>query len=212
MSVPKTYLLTAPSDCDDLFGRGMASSELVRKLKKLNQTVWVESEYEGNTFGIWSPGKTTGITCLWHGFPGRKDRSKKISAFIPGVIPEFTQLDEKGFVMQLGWRRILQKAVWYKAAMQVDIEKAFGVTLDVRRGAEDGVCFDCRKQGKMTKATSANNLCDFHSQLLKQVDKAESFKNDLKWLRRKYTCQQLPLPAASSLMDSPTKPSSALSG
>ena len=211
MSVPRTYLLTAPSDSFNTFGQGKSSADMILKLKKINPRVWVESEYASNTFGIWSPGDRLGITCLWVGFPGSKTQSRKISGYKPGVLPEFTQLDPAGQIITLGWRRILEKAVQRGAARQVDVEKAFGVTLDIKEGAEDGYCPDCAMKGHKVKARSSGNLCNFHAGLVKQVEQSRQQKRDLAYLRRN-VCQSTPSKVRSALTDSRQIPVSASSG
>lgn len=182
--IPKTYLLTAPGGSGNKHGTGMLSSKMIAGLKKLNPTIWVEADYCGYPDGVWYPGRYTGLTCLWFGRPGNKDGSKKISGFVPGIIPEFTILNEKGMVETLGWRRILEKAIKFKAVRRAAVEKLFGVTLDIQDGHPDLWCRDCMRKGKQVKATSANNLCDMHSRIVKNVSKANDFKSDLKWLRR----------------------------
>ena len=190
--------MTAPSDSDTLFGSGMSSASLVEKLQKINKTVWIEDRYRD---GVWYPGKSVGLTCIWYGVRHDTRRSKKISGVIPGVIPEFTQIDEKGFIMHLGWRRILEKSIKYGAARRADVERVFGVTLDISDDV-DGWCPDCKKAGRNVKSTGSMNLCHFHTKLVGMVANARQSKRDLSWLERKLGCPQLLSKAKSSLKDS----------
>ena len=87
------------------FGAAMSSDDMIRGLRQINGMISVWDEHPAN---IWFPGKTT-MSCLWLGDPGGK--SKKISAFHYGAVPEFTQMNPDGSIMIKGWRAIFDAVI-----------------------------------------------------------------------------------------------------
>jgi len=177
MPVPDTYLLTVPDIKVDPFGRCISSTEMVRKLKKINPLILCADTFSSST---WYPGKSLGGTCLWYGGIGGTNR--KITAFRHGPIPEWTQLDEKGEIITRGWRDIFKRVVGSKSARALDIEKSFGIDLGV--DGLDSFCSWCRKSNKKIKATSASGYCDMHERVRLTVEKARQFKQERLYQRR----------------------------
>jgi len=138
MSVPDTYLLTVPDIKDDPFGRCFASTEILRKLKKINPLILASDQFSSS---IWYPGKSLGGFCLWYGeISGMK---KKICAMRHGPVPEWTQLDDKGEIITTGWRDVFKRVVNFGAARALDIERSFGIDLGI--SGKDSYCSWCRK-------------------------------------------------------------------
>ena len=177
MSVPDTYLLTVPDVKDDPFGRCISSTDIIRKLKKINPLILTWEEFSP---GVWYPGRSLGITCLWYKHIGR--RKHKITGIRHGPVPEWTQLDEKGEIITKGWRRIFEKVIKIKAATKESIEQSFGVTLTTK--AEDTLCKWCRRSGKTENSTSASGFCDMHERVRLQVEKSRQLKQEAKYQRR----------------------------
>lgn len=156
MTVPSTYLHTAPSGSgDDSLGNAIDANVMLRKLKALNPRIsfqqrLVTSEYNGESIGS---------TCMWVGEPGGV--SRKVTAFNMGQIPEFTLLAPDGHIVLKGWRAIFERVIRVAGVKRADIERAFGVTLEA--GERDRVCQQCiRESGKVVKVTGADLLCNFH--------------------------------------------------
>jgi len=177
MPAPETYLLTVPDIKDDPLGRCITSTDIIRKLNKINPLIIEWKEY---TPGIWYPGMRLGITCLWYKHIGRKGH--KITGIRHGPVPEWTQLDDKGEVITLGWRRIFSKVIKRKAATTEQIEQAFGVTIAL--GGMDSLCSWCRKSAKTVKATSPSGYCDMHERVRLQVVRSGQLKDEAKYQRR----------------------------
>jgi len=177
MSVPDTYLLTVPDIKDDPFGRCISSTEMVRKLKKINPLILCADQFSSD---VWYPGKSLGGTCLWYGEIGGKKR--KICAIRHGPIPEWTQLDEKGEIITRGWRDLFKRVVKYGKVSQHDIESSFGVSLAI--GEADTFCSWCRKGNKFVKATCASGYCDMHDRVRLQVEHARQVKQENLYQRR----------------------------
>lgn len=133
---------------------------------------------------IWSSQLFGQDTCLWVGGYNDKATSRKISSIPIGMIPEFTQLGPKGEVVALGWRRIFSKVRQVAKIPQAHIENAFGVSLEVQ--GSDGFCWSCKKVGKLVKATSKGQQCDFHRQVLDRVRQASRLKEDNKQRSARY--------------------------
>lgn len=177
MSVPNTYLLTAPANMDDdPFGRGMSSDTLVRGLQDINPQIWVEPYFEG----IWYPGKATGITCLWVGSHKDKRHSSKLTAFTPGVIPEFTQVDGTGLILSLGWRQIFEKVIKHGGAPRYAIENKFRLSLDISSD-DGGYCEKCRSGGRKVPSEK-DGRCGFHNTLREQVRQIKAMKADAEYV------------------------------
>ncbi len=177
MSVPETYLLTVPDIKDDPFGRCFASTEILKKLKKINPLILASDQFSSS---IWYPGKSLGGFCLWYGeISGRK---KKICAMRHGPVPEWTQLDEKGEIITRGWRDVFKRVIKFGAVRALDIEKSFGINLEV--SGEDSYCSWCRKGNKFVKATSASGYCDMHERVRLQVEHARQVKQENLYQRR----------------------------
>ena len=177
MSVPDTYLLTVPDIKDDPFGRCFASTEILRKLKKINPLILASDQFSSS---IWYPGKSLGGLCLWYGeINGIK---KKITAMRHGPVPEWTQLDDKGEIITTGWRDIFKRIIKFGAVRAEDIESSFGVSLVV--SGQDAFCSWCRKRARMVKATSASGYCDVHERVRKQVEHARQVKQETLYQRR----------------------------
>ncbi len=177
MSVPDTYLLTVPDIKDDPFGRCFASTEILRKLKKINPLILASDQFSSS---IWYPGKSLGGFCLWYGeINGIK---KKICAMRHGPVPEWTQLDEKGEIITRGWRDVFKRVVAYGAAKTLDIERAFGIHLEV--SGRDTYCSWCRKSALRVKATVSSGYCDMHERVRLQVERARQTKQEQSYQRR----------------------------
>lgn len=164
--------MTAPEDKDP-FGRGISSHLFLRKLKKINPKIWSAKYYTAKTTGMGVDGWNT---CLWVGPKGNTKHSRKISGYVTGVIPEFTQIGFDGKYAVLGWRRILQKAIKRKAIRAIDAEVAFSISMEI--SGTDSLCISCTRMGKSIKATSKNNQCDFHRNLLDLVAQKNQQKSD----------------------------------
>ncbi len=177
MTVARTYLKTAPSDSENKFGMAIDAHTIITKLKKLNPNIHVWQQFGDQLY----PGKQTGGTCMWIGEPG--GTSTKITAFHMGQVPEFTQLDEKGAITVKGWRAIFDRVIRIAKVRRVDIEKAFGVTLEA--GESDRICQQCaRAHGKIVKVSGKDLLCNFHLGVKRNVDKTLDFRGELKYQRK----------------------------
>ncbi len=177
MSVPDTYLLTVPDIKDDPFGRCFASTEILRKLKKINPLIMASDSFYASA---WYPGKSLGGFCLWYGeINGRK---KKICAMRHGPVPEWTQLDDKGEIITKGWRDLFKRIAAFGAVRALDIERAFGIDLGI--AGKDSYCSWCRKSAKTVKATCSSGYCDMHERVRLQVVKAAQVKTEKLYQRR----------------------------
>lgn len=183
MAVADTYLLTAPHDMDAL-GRAFSHIDIIRKVKKINPRVWADLHYPP---GVWWPGIKDGITSMYVGpQPGVKcPLTRKVTAFTPGMIAEHTQLDPEGHVVSLGWRFIFERLVKARVCRHADLEKAFGVSLDINKEDKGGLCPDCKKMGKDVRSTSKKGRCDMHAGLAKNVERQKEMDRHLKWLTEK---------------------------
>jgi len=178
MAPPNTYLLGSP-DVKDPFGRAIMSSDLVKGLKELNPTI---RAWEQHTPHLWWPGKAAGISTLWLGQSGGK--SRKITAFKYGPIPEFTQTEPSGAIITKGWRAIFEKVVRCKAVSRRALELKFRVDLGLEK-PDKKYCLTCRKNGSMFKAENASGLCDLHEHLRKRIAHVQAQKaRRLEHLRR----------------------------
>lgn len=177
--LPNTYLLCAPNDEDPL-GVGMSSKRLISGLRNCNANIIAPTP---DMFDCWYPGREFKMTCAWLGRPSAPG-SLKLFAFKMGVLPEHTQLEPGGKIINLGWRALLSKAVASGAVTRRAVEREFKVTLE--REGKDKLCPPCMKMGKQVKATSAGNVCDFHHFLNKKVRLRQSMTSDLRYLIRRY--------------------------
>lgn len=176
--LPKTYLLTAPMDVENAFGRGLHHADLVKRLIALNRRLDIPLP---EACPWWYPGKKAGMTSIWVG-EAFKATSKKICAFHLGEIPEFTQIDDEGNIIRRGWRAILQKVIKSRAITKAAAEKAFAVTLDY--DGFDGACVRCRREGTVRAGSPKDGLCAFHSEIEMVSVSAQETKKEKAWLRQ----------------------------
>ena len=149
--IPKTYLLTAPSDALDPLGRSMSHTEVIRLLKLANPSLYIPTE------GWQTWGKD--LTSIWTGVP-LQPGSKKICAFRLGMIPEFTQIGPDSRVIARGWRAILERVVAMRAAKRTDLERLFNVTMGF--DGRDKNCYRCRRFGVVAPSDSPGGMCKLH--------------------------------------------------
>jgi len=144
----------------DPFGEAIPSDDLIKGLRQINANINVNSEHAAN---VWYPGKNT-MSCLWLGDPGGK--SKKISAFHYGAIPEFTQLNpEDGSIMIKGWRAIFDAVIRSRAATQAQVERKFRVSLETILGADER-CIKCVRAGRSRRHNGGQlRLCSPHEHI-----------------------------------------------
>ena len=176
MPLPNTYLLGAPSDARNPFGEGMLSSDIIRGLKQANGNVVVPlpEHYER-----WYPGKKGGITCVWVGPPGAPT-SVKVCALRLGMVPEFTQLDAAGDIIDLGWRAVLEKAIRARVASRRRLERIFKVNLN--HDGKDKDCAWCRKEGVVgVTASHGSGLCDIHEDVRLNVAGVRPIRDEWQW-------------------------------
>ena len=124
----------------------------------------------------WWPGREKGVSCLWLGEPGGK--STKISACTHGPFTEFTQLSPDGGIMAKGWRGIFEAVIKCGGATRMSLEKEFKVDLGIDHNASTGYCEGCMKMGIKAKGHGVRNMCNMHSQLEKNVEKALDSKRE----------------------------------
>lgn len=178
MSLPKTRLLVAPSDALDPFGNGMHSSDLLKGLRRisLNFNMPLPEHYSH-----WYPGAVFDMTTLWYGRPHDKD-SKKICAIKLGVIPEFTQVDSDGYIIDYGWRALLRRCVRAKVATKYAIERQFSISLD--EDAVDPDCPQCLQDGiRGVKAEHKSGMCDTHETVRINVAEHKEHQDEQEWLK-----------------------------
>ena len=197
MGVPQTYLMTIPDIKGDPFGRAISSADLVRGLKKIDPRIVAYEQYSP---GVWYPGKFCGASCLW--FYGPKGRAK-ISAFIPGPIPEWTQLDGKA-IFNKGWREIFRCVIKYAKVRPLAIERQFHIDLGI-----DGTtryCTRCLRHGEYIEVHSASRLCNLHMRVNKRVWLASQFKDENAYQLRSGKCPSSALKGSPKKAASPTVP------
>jgi len=118
---------------------------------------------------------------MWIGEPGGV--SRKITAFCMGQIPEFTLLAPDGNIIIKGWRAIFERVIRIAGIKRIDIEKAFGVTLEA--GEDDQTCQQCiRESGKIVKVKSKHLLCNFHLGVLRSVTQELDRRGEVKYQRK----------------------------
>lgn len=172
--LPKSYLLTAPSDLENTFGNPLHSTDLVKGLRRINPQLCVPLPEHYR----WYPGQKMGMTTLWLGMPGE---GKKISAFRLGPIPEFTQLGPTGQLVSKGWRQIMLRCMDAKVVTARQLEREFKVVLET--DGRDGTCTKCRKEGRLIAATSDHRLCDIHAANVATVKKGRESRKEGAWNR-----------------------------
>ena len=155
MAVPHTYLLVPPDgEAGDFFGRGLNSSELAERLRKINPLIVTSEVWANGPTQILSAQHLPGITCLWLG-------PAKITSMRIGVLPEYTQQGPDGLEVCKGWRAILEKVIKCGAATRGQVEQAFGVTLALM--PKSLMCQECLRRGKRRKHNGGvRQLCRFH--------------------------------------------------
>jgi hypothetical protein len=166
VSNPSTHLLVAPSDATDLVGQGIPSSKLIRKLIKLNSTLFCPDIKDEKHIEGWE-----GVTSLWIGVPGGGGRP--ICGIKLGMIPEWTQIDEKGILITKGWRAIFEKIIRAGAVTRLQVETEFVVTLG--DGERDrNLCSVCVKEGNREMSNGgARGYCDMHDVVYTAVAEAK---------------------------------------
>lgn len=160
MAVPHTYLLVPPpGEAEDFFGRGIHSSDVVARLKKINPRIVTNEPVDAGRTLIPTARALPGITCLWLGEAG--GTAQKITSMRIGVLPEYTQLGPDGLEVCKGWRAIFEKVIKSGAARREQIERAFGVTLALM--PETLLCRECLRRGKRRKNNGGvHQNCKFH--------------------------------------------------
>ena len=170
MSIKGTYLLTAPSDAADALGQTMTSHDLVKGLRQCNNNLTIP---DPSVFP-WYPGQANGHTSLWLGEPFR---GRKITVFRLGAIPEWTQVDPRGIIIERGWRAVLIKAIRSRVVTKAQVERVFRISMDIV--GYDNCCQQCRREGLgFVKANGVSGLCDTHDHAWKQIEKAKRQKKE----------------------------------
>lgn len=172
MAVPNTPLMVAPSDAPDLLGRVMQSSDLIRRLIKLNPRIFCPDINDNNHIEGWH-----GITSIWLGTPTgndpRKTAARPICGIRLGQIPEWTQITSEGILITKGWRAIFDKVIKSGAATQLQLEKEFGVTL-VYEGANAPLCPKCIVAGERNVSDGGKRgYCETHDQTYETAARAK---------------------------------------
>jgi hypothetical protein len=110
------------------------------------------------------------VTTLWFGDQPGGPTAKKITAYTPGPIPEWTQIGPFGDIIAKGWRAIFYKVVRSGAATRAQIEKEFNVSLAVL-GRERRLCPRCMRESGARRPTNggARGLCDFHDDVVRDA-------------------------------------------
>lgn len=166
MSNLSTHLLVAPSDATDLFGQGIASSDLIRRLIKINPALFCPDIKDDKHIEGWQ-----GVTSLWLGHP--EGGGRPLCGIKLGMIPEWTQIDEKGILITKGWRAIFEKIIRARAVTRLQVETEFAVTLgDGERDTK--LCSRCVREGKREASNGgARGFCDTHDVVYAAVDEAK---------------------------------------
>src|SRR3990167_7337475 len=165
--IPKTHLLVAPSTERDLIGRTIPSSELIRGLIKLNPSLFCPDIKDEKHIEGWG-----GVTSLWLGQPDGGGRP--ICGIKLGLIPEWTQIDERGVLITKGWRAIFDRVVKSGAVRQTQIEMAFNVTLGLGE-ADANLCLGCTREGRREPTNGGvRRMCDIHDGAYTAAARAKS--------------------------------------
>ena len=170
MATPKTYLYVAPHDADNLFGASIMAHDLVSGLRRINPNIVADLAFPS---GVWSPGLEASeiITCLWLGH----SRKRKITGFSMGPVPEYTQIDQHGTILQKGWRAIFERCIRMRACSRFAIERQFHV--DLTTGGKDKNCVRCLAVGVRRKAFHASEtLCGIHNSAVRGARRAVAHK------------------------------------
>lgn len=176
MPLPNTALLVAPSDMTDPFGAGMHSTILLAGLRRLNNNITAPLPEH---YTHWYPGAAYDMTTLWVGKP-HSPEGKKICALRLGVLPEFTQVDSDGYIIDKGWRAILRKCVRCRAVTKHAVERQFKIDLD--SDGRDPDCPGCIQLGhRGVKGEHASGLCDTHEYARLAVLQARELKAEAAW-------------------------------
>ena len=188
MALKSSYLLTAPSDAVDALGVTMTSVDLIKGLRQCNANLTVP---DPSVFP-WYPLQMNGHTSMWIGEPFK---GRKITVLRLGAIPEWTQLDPTGLIIELGWRRILTKAIRAKAVTKRQIERVFKISMDV--DGASGYCQQCRREGLgFVKSNSKSGMCDTHAHAYGQVSSARRQKKDAPLALRDLASHESRLPVS----------------
>jgi hypothetical protein len=153
----------------------MTGHALIKGLRKINPKIRVPSPQDR-----YRTPQFKGIVGIYLGEPGAPG-SRYITAFHLGSVPEWTQLDENGALIQKGWRAVFEKVVRARAATVAQIERAFRVSLyyvDERL-----LCSYCLRRGDRNLHNGgAMKMCDFDEQLYRGIktDKAEAPERELR--------------------------------
>jgi hypothetical protein len=164
MGIPSTPLMVAPSDAPNPLGRTIPSSDLIRRLIKLNPRIFCPDINDANHIEAWH-----GVTSLWLGEPGGGGRP--ICGIRLGPIPEWTQISEEGILITKGWRAIFDKVIRSGAATRYAIEVEFGLTIS--DGPRDALCGRCVREGRREPANGGmRGYCDTHDDIQDVVMRA----------------------------------------
>ncbi len=173
---PGTYLYSAPSgiSIEAALGRAIPSHDLVKGLQRINPRIKAWQQYPA---GVFYPGKNhedqkgnviaQGVTTLWIGDEPGGPRARKITAYTPGPIPEWTQIGPFGDLIAKGWRAIFAKVVRTGAATHRQIEREFKLSLTVD-GKEKKLCPRCIRESGARRRNNggARGLCTFHESVV----------------------------------------------
>ena len=159
--------MVAPSDAPNLLGRVIQSSDLIRRLIKLNRTIFCPDINDANHSESWH-----GVTSLWLGTPDGGGRP--ICGIRLGPVPEWTQISDEGILITKGWRAIFDKVIRSNAISRSAIEEEFGVTLS--DGSRDaGLCPKCIKEGRREATDGgARGYCADHNEVYDSVARAKA--------------------------------------
>ena len=183
-----TYLLTAPSDAVDALGVTMMSSDLIKGLRNCNNNLTVP---DPSVFP-WYPGQANGHTSMWLGEPFK---GKKITVFRLGAIPEWTQLDPNGMIIERGWRSVLSKVIRSKAVTKASVERVFRLSMDI--AGPDNCCPQCRREGLgFVTPNGKSGMCDTHTHAYSQVANANRQKKDAPLALRDLASHESRLPVS----------------
>ena len=178
MSLPKTHLLVAPSDALDPFGKGMHSTDLLAGLRRISPNFNTPLPEH---YSHWYPGAVYDMTTLWYGRP-HQDGSTKICALKLGTLPEFTQVDDEGYIIDKGWRAILRKCVRSGVVGKRAVERQFAIDLD--EDAADPDCPTCITSGmRGVKANHPSGLCDSHEMARIHALQAKEHRSEQEWMK-----------------------------
>lgn len=147
---------------------------LIEGLRKLNSNLFVP---DPDNFPHLVQG--AGVVGLWLGYPAN-NTCKRIATFPAAMVPEFTQIDQYGRVIAMGWRAIFAKAIRAGVVTKRAVERQFRVNLDY--DGVDNVCPSCRKSGQIVKTDGGKlGLCSEHQQAKDNAARAAEFEKELKW-------------------------------